>query len=133
MTQLYDGDYESENGDPVYCTVSQGQTYFSTQFTFLQPSAPNDGSIPRARLIISNVDRRIVQAIRDMHQAAKVKAAFVSSDDLDLVEYETPLLTLDNVEYDAAQISGELIFAHFLENQCPSLTFSPNLFPALFK
>lgn len=125
--------YDEASGDPIYVTRHQGKDYFAAPFSFVPPGTPSEDTMPQAKLIFGNVDPRIIQSIRDIHDRLTLNAVIVYASDPDVIIGSIPQLWLEAVDYDAAAITATLGFKHFLNEPVPSKKFIPSLFPALFK
>jgi len=112
-------------------TVSQGVTYIPFPFELTLPS-DSASSTPRARLVIDNVDRRVVEAVRQITSAPSVTFQLVLSSDPDTAEVEFPDFKLRSVEVDALTVSGDLTIELYEDEPYPAGTFVPSAFPGLF-
>lgn len=112
-------------------TVSRGETFVAFPFELTLPEDGEDRP-PRARLRIDNVDRRIVQAVREIASAPTVLMEVVRAADPDTVEAAFPEFRLRDVSYDALVVEGELSLESFLAEPYPAGIFSPAEFPGLF-
>jgi hypothetical protein len=112
-------------------TESRGATFVAFPF---QLSLPDDseGRSPRARLIIDNIDRQIVQAVRNLSSAPTVLMEIVRAADADTVEARFADFRLTNVSYDSQVVQGDLTIEDFTTEPFPANVFSPNAFPGLF-
>ena len=112
-------------------TVSNGNTFVAFPFEISLPDSRVEGA-PRAKLTIDNVDRQIVQAVRDISTAADVTVDVVLASDPDTVEASFPDFKLRDVTFDALTVTGELTVEHFAGEPYPAAIFSPANFPGLF-
>ena len=112
-------------------TVSRGTSFISFPFELTLPD-DQENSSPRAKMVIDNIDRQIVEAIRSINSAASVLIEIVRAADLDVVEAQFIDFKLTNVSYDAQRVEGDLTIEDFTAEPFPSASFSPSLFPALF-
>jgi len=112
-------------------TTSQSNTFVAFPFDLTLPD-DMDNQAPRARLTIDNIDRQIVQAIRDIGGAPSVKIEIVRAADPDTIEASFPDFKLENVSYDAMTVQGELTLEDFTAEPFPARVFSPADFPGLF-
>jgi hypothetical protein len=112
-------------------TQSRGETFVAFPFRL---SLPDDGDDrpPRARLAIDNVDRTIVQSLRQIDSAPRVLIEVVRGADPDAVEAVFPDFELSNARYDALTVQGELTLESFLREPYPAALFTPANFPGLF-
>ncbi len=112
-------------------TVSRGNSFVPFPFDLVLPDDQENRS-PRARLVIDNIDRQIVQALRDIATAPAVLIEIVRAADPDVVEARFVDFRLTNVSYDAFRVEGDLTIEDFTSEPFPAAIFSPNLFPGLF-
>lgn len=112
-------------------TVSNGETYIAYPFSLSLPD-DDDSRAPRARLVIDNIDRQIVLAVRSLESAPVVTIHIVRAGDPDTVEASFTDFKLINVTYDAEVVEGELSVEDFTTEPFPAHVFSPSLFPGLF-
>lgn len=112
-------------------TVSRGESFVSFPFTLSLPD-DDEGRSPRARLVIDNVDRQIVQAVRTLTSAPTVQIEIVRSAEPDVVEAAFADFRLYNVNYDSHVVEGDLTLENFTAEPFPAAVFSPSLFPGMF-
>ena len=112
--------------------TSNSNVYTAFPFKIDFPPGDRDDQVPTIRLSICNVDRTIVEAIRNMTSAPTVDVSIVLESDPDTVEVGPLQFTLKNVVYDALIVEGELGFEDILNEGFPKDSFTPNEFPALF-
>jgi hypothetical protein len=93
--------------------VSNGDIYEATAFRFTLPYKEGNTIAP-AQLIIDNVDRRVVEAVRSITTPADIEASIVLASDPDTYEYGPLELSLTNVSYNASTVSGDLLYVNFL-------------------
>lgn len=127
---------DSENLDSKL-TVSGTDTY-ATAVTFaggyFEISLPEESgeNISNVRISIDNVDRSIVQAIRNAVSPPEVLLWVVLRSTPDLVEAGPYYLVLESAEYDASVVTGNLSFEDVTNRRYPAHEFTPHLFPGLF-
>ena len=112
-------------------TVSNAETYIAFPFELSLPTDLEDGP-PRARLRIDNVDRQVVQAIRQINSPASVLIEIVRGADPDTVEASFPDFELREVSYSALFVEGDLVVEQFSAEPFPAKSFTPGDFPALY-
>jgi hypothetical protein len=112
-------------------TVSRGDTFSAYPFLLALPDDA-DSRAPRARLVIDNVDRQIVQAVRALSGAPRVLMEIVRASDPDTVEARFADFRLTDVEYDSHLIRGDITVEDFTAEPFPANVFSPGFFPGLF-
>jgi hypothetical protein len=110
---------------------SRGNTFTAFPFELSLPD-DNAGQSPEARLVIDNIDRQIVRAIRGLTSAPLVLIEIVRAAQPDVVEAKFEDFRLTNVSYDANLVQGNLTIEDFTAEPFPAGTFSPGYFPGLF-
>lgn len=117
------------NGENV---TSNGQTYLWFPFE-LTLAGETDDTLPRARLRICNVDRRIVQAVRSVaSQPVTARIALVMASTPDTIEAGWFEFRLVDVGYDELTVEGALEFDDAWNEPYPADSFTPSRFPGLF-
>lgn len=111
--------------------VSGGDIYQAFPFEITLPDEGEDRA-PTARLRIDNVDRSIVQAVRNAVDPIIVTMEIIRADDPDTIEVSFPDFELREVTYDALIVEGRLLLKSLRRRQYPADTFSPSGFPGLF-
>ena len=112
-------------------TTSRGNSFIPFPFDLILPD-DQDNRSPRARLVIDNVDRQIVQAVRSLSSAATVLIEIIRAASPDTVEAQFVDFKLTNVSYNAMRVEGNLTIEDFTSEPFPAASFSPSLFPGLF-
>lgn len=121
--------YVVNNSEPV---VSRGITYAPYPFNVTLPQDDSD-TLPSVRLVISNIDRAIVEFIRGQAVAPDIAVELVTSAYPDIVEKALTFLRLTNVSYTALTVEGSLDVDNFLTQRFPAESYVPPLFPGLFR
>jgi len=111
--------------------VHDGDTYLATAFRFTIPSQ-EDGKITNSRLIIDNVDRVIVEAIRSIHTPPNVSASVILASNSDIIEAGPWEFKLRNTTYNRSTVSGELVFESYMRDNCGTIKYKNTSFPGLF-
>lgn len=112
-------------------TSSRGNEFVPFPFDLTLPD-DQDNHSPRARLVIDNVDRQIVEAVRGLSSSPTALIEVVRAAAPDTVEAQFVDFKLTNVSYDAQRVEGFLTIEDFTAEPFPAATFSPGLFPGLF-
>jgi hypothetical protein len=112
-------------------TYSPATVFTAFNFDIKLPDE-QEGSIPIAELTIDNVDRQIVEAIRELSSAPEIKLYIVLADDPDTVEIGPIELMLRNARYDASTVTGELYDDFVLDEPWPAGRCTPKTTPGLF-
>jgi len=110
--------------------TSRGQEFVAFPFEIELPGEDSDQP-PTARLRIDNVDRRVIAAIRDISAPPNVTIEVILASDPDFVEIAFDALVMRNVGYDAASITGELVFEQIVVEPVAT-NMTPAKFPGLF-
>lgn len=122
--------------EPLRCVnnienvVSNGYTYTAVPF-FVELPTENSETPGEARLRIDNIDRAIVQVIREIAEPPSVSIAVVLASQPDIEEVRIDGLVLKNVGYDVGTVQGALSFDELaVEPICELIT--PDRFPGLY-
>jgi hypothetical protein len=116
------------NGEDV---VSRGMTFMN--FPFDATLASDDAkTAPRARIVINNVDRTIITSLKSINSPPSINMEIIRSSAPDTVEMEMDGFKLALVDYNAVQISGDLILEDLTHEPYPAGTFNPSKFPGGF-
>ena len=121
--------YVVNNSEPV---ISRGVTYAPYPFS-LQLPADDSETLPTVSLVISNVDRSIIEFVRSQQFAPAIVVELVTSLYPDIVEKALDFLTLTAISYDALSLTGTLSVDNFLGQKFPAEGYIPTLFPGLFR
>jgi len=111
--------------------VSGGETFIAFPFTVVLPEETEE-TPGRARLIICNVDRSIVQALRALESPPSISFVIVLASSPDTIEAGPFNFTLRQAGYDAMTVEGDLELEDFLNETFPADRFVPATFPGLF-
>ena len=91
-----------------------------------------ENSPHRARLVIDNVDRQIVQTVRQLTSSPSVTIEIIRAAAPDVVEAVFQDFRFTNISYDSHVVEGDLTVEDFTAEPYPAASFSPSLFPGLF-
>ena len=111
--------------------TSGGHTYTAFPFTIDLPG-DSDDELPRVQLTIDNVDRSIVEAIRNLGGAPTVTLSVVLSSSPNTIEAGPFEMKMRNAEYDSLVVTGDLQSDDILNEPYPGDAFTPQNFPGLF-
>lgn len=113
--------------------VSDGHTYTAFPFQITLPEDTDEGR-PSLRLVLDNIDRTIVQALRSIPPSSPptVQVDLVLASQPDTLDLSFPNLTLRNVDYDLFVVEGDLVLNEDDREPIPSASFSPQSYPGLF-
>lgn len=114
-------------------TVRGGQTYLPYAFDVVLPSEASGGA-GRPQLVIDNVDRLIISAMRQIPPGdpVTVSAVVVLGSSPDTTERGPYVFALRRVTYNAFRITGELSYDDRLEDGYPAGLYTPSTFPGIF-
>lgn len=114
-------------------TISNGNEFFPYPFRYARTRNSNEAP-PMGRLTISNIDRRIVEALRQLplEPALSVTVQTVLADAPDTIEEELVGFELRAADYNAAQVSGDLVIDVLEREPFPYVRFLPSTFPGCF-
>lgn len=113
-------------------TISRGEEYVFVPFDITLP-VQDETESARAQIVIDNVDRRMIQALREnTNQPLSITIELVVSDSPDTVEISMDDFRLERVTYDAFTITGDLSMEYFDLEPYPAGRFTPSGFPGIF-
>ena len=111
--------------------TSRGDTFMPYPFKLTLPDDAERQS-PEARLVIDNVDRQIILALRNLNTAPLVTIEIVRMADTNTVEARFDSFRLGQVSYDMHMVEGVLSLEDFTAEPFPAGCFSPAHFLGLF-
>lgn len=111
--------------------TSRGDPYVAYPFEIALPGEDPE-SVARVTLRIDNVDRQIVQSLRQVQAPLAVALEVVLASSPDTVEAGPFNMTLVAAEYDALVVTGELAFEDVLNEPFPGHSYIPSEYPGLF-
>lgn len=102
--------------------------------SFMQPTILDDDPdrAPRAQLLVSNIDRTMIAALRSTINPCRVTLEMVKASALDYVEFRMTNLEMRTVSYDALLIQGDLTPVRLRARNAVEYRITPNYFPGLF-
>lgn len=112
-------------------TESRGEVFVAYPFDLTLPDDEESRS-SRARLVIDNVDRQIIAALRGLSSAPVLTMEIVRGAAPDVVEAVFSDFRLINVTYDSQVIEADMGIEDFTAEPYPAASFSPSLFPGMF-
>jgi len=110
--------------------TSGGDEYIGFPFEITLPGEDQDQPM-KAQLRIDNVERTIVETLREIDSPPSVTARVVLASQPDTVEAEFVGMKLRSARYDANTVEGDLMFEDVL-NEPVTVTMTPGRFPGLF-
>mgnify|MGYP001256328703 CR=1 FL=1 len=111
--------------------ASRGDNFVPYPFRLTLPDDAERQS-PEARLVIDNVDRQIILALRNLDTAPQVTIEIVRLGDPDVVEARFDSFRLGQVSYDKQLVEGILSLEDFTMEPFPAYSFTPGHFPGIF-
>lgn len=127
-TWLYN---DETSGEPVYGTVSRGETYL---YIPLQATLPNssDEEAPTGKIILCNVQRLVTPYLKMTSGTyPRLTLEIVNSATPDTVEKSYPELDLGDTNWNELTVEVQLKNNIASQEPCPWLRFSPAYFPNL--
>lgn len=114
--------------------IAGANTYTAFPFQITLPDEDDQGGVPKVKLLIDNVDRQIVQAIRSLppSPAPTVKVELFLAHQPTVVEVSYADLILRQVPYNVFTVEGELLLDEDDLEPYPQYSFTPAHFPGLF-
>ena len=112
-------------------TVSRGNTFVAYAFDLTLADDTDDGP-QQMRISIDNVDRMIVEAVREISSPPDVTVEVVLHSDPDTVEVSFDGFTLTDVSYDVFTVSGTISTQSYLNEPYPGGSVLPSNFPGAF-
>lgn len=110
--------------------TSGGNLFVAYDFNIVLPGEDPDNPAA-AQLDIDNVDRVIVQTLREISSPPSVTIQVVLASSPDLIEIEFAGLVLRNAQYDAMRVTADLAFDEIISEPVAT-TLSPDKFPGMF-
>ena len=108
-----------------------GQTWQG--YPFALTLAVDDGETqPAMTLEIDNVDRRIVEAVRQVTGPILVRVRFALASQPATTELESDAFTVQHARYNAMTVTGRLGVEDVMNEAVPGRTFNPIEYPGLF-
>lgn len=112
--------------------VSNGNTYMAFPFDLTLPDDRED-TITRIHLVIDNIDRRIVAAVRSIDTPATFTISVIRAAEPNVLIAGPVSCTLRNVTYGAMTVEGDLApWENILDEPVPQHTYTPATAPGLF-
>lgn len=112
--------------------VSRGATFTAFPFEFAAPGEAEQGPA-NARIVIDNIDRRIVETIRALTTPPSVLVEIVLGSDPDEVEEDFPPFEIRTASGDRFQIAADLTDIDDDGEAAIRWGFNPSTAPALFR
>ena len=111
--------------------VSNGDTYLFCPVE-VTLSNDNDDTPPQAKLVIDNIDRTVVSAVRSIITPPSVTLSLIAASAPDTIEVSFTDFKMKEVSYNELTIEGTLTLEGLFQEPAIGYTFSPTYFPGLF-
>lgn len=111
--------------------TSNGEVFTAYPFSFSLPDELED-SLSQVDLVITNVDRLLVDNVRSFSSPLSVSLEVVLSDSPDTVEAGPFVMSMREVKYDAMKLTGTCSFQDILNESYPEGSYTPADYPGLF-
>lgn len=111
--------------------VSNAETFIAFPFALTLPEDAAD-RLPQVKLTIDVVDQRIIEAVRTLTSPPEVTVQVVLAEQPDVIELEIADLTLRDVDYDDATLTGTLMWEDILSQSYPAPQYLPGTAAGLF-
>ena len=126
--------YLCDNSENITSSAMTGAPLLFTAYPINAVWPPTEnGKIGNSRLVITNIERSLVDYIRAINAPPLVEMVVINSKDLDVALMRTPCMTLRGIQYDDLSISGQLSFEDYLSEAYPGEIMSPYNYPGLFR
>lgn len=115
--------------------TSNSETFYAFPFSVtLPPDGPD--ATPVAQVVVSNIDRQVVQICRTVAGSAAGLATatlqIVAYDDPDTVLLELDTFRVQNMRYTSEALTFDMTLEFFEQEPFPAMTFTPGRFPGMF-
>ena len=120
--------YLCNNGEAV---ISRLKTFLALPMQ-ITLSDDSDDKPPVAKLVLDNIDRRLVEIIRDIEIPPTITLEVVRISAPDTVELYLSDFILKSVDYNALTIEGILTLEGIFSEQAIGFSFTPSYFPGLY-
>jgi hypothetical protein len=111
--------------------VSNGNRYEPWPFQVKLPTDDPEQE-PRASITISNVDLSVTMALDQLPSKPTMTLSVVTLTNPDFAEYGPMTFDVAHQEGDARSLTLQLVLQNLDQEPYPSLSFTPQRFPALF-
>lgn len=111
--------------------TSNGNEYIGCPFDLELPG-DSEEALPGASIIICNVDRQIVQAVRSVTGPPTITISVILASSPNTVEAGPYSMILREANYDTMSVSGNIVSEDVLNESYPGDSFTPGNFPGLF-
>ena len=112
--------------------VSRGAFYQASSFSIALPEEPDD-TIPTLRFQFSVSEKTILNKLRDESESPLVRLEVVLHQNTDIVEIGPFDFDVKDFQIQGASVIVEAGFEPILDLAIPQVSYTPNLFPGLFK
>ena len=130
LLDIYDGATHTRVVNNGADLVSNGDTYAACPFSIQLPAEAEERQ-PQVQLVIDNVDRLLVEMMREATARPTVTMSIVLASAPDTVEIGPLEFTVLQSDYDAQAMQVTLAFESILEETFPAHRMSPATFPGI--
>ena len=131
-------EYETPGVTESLYLCNNGETVTSRGIDFLALpmqitlSDDSDDRPPVAKLVLDNIDRRLIEIIREIEIPPTITLEVVRTSAPDTVELHLSDFTLKSVDYNLLTIEGTLTLEGLFSEQAIGFSFTPSYFPGLY-
>lgn len=112
--------------------TSNGNVFTAFPFKFALPADLAD-EMPSLQLVISNVDRRLIDELRTISDPISIQLDIIAASSPNVIEVGPFNFDLIHARYNKDTITGTVSTEPILQEPFPADTFNPRDFPGLFK
>lgn len=112
--------------------TSRGNEYVAFPFEFNLPLDDAE-SLPSVQIKIDNIELLVMETIRGLSSPPNVVIEVVLASSPDLVEMAIYDMTMREANYDAQEITADLVIEDVLNQRWPANTYNPAQFAGLFE
>ncbi len=112
--------------------TSNGRVFTSYPFAVTLPDQDPEKP-PEVTLVLDNVAQDIIQTLRSFSSPLSIDLEVVMASDPDTIEIGPMSLELMTADWDAGVITCRIAYPELLDEPVPFETYTPALFPGMFK
>lgn len=106
--------------------------YQRFSFTITLPEDTESNSLSSSKLVVDNVNRLLIKAIRSISSYPEITFVVVLENDPNTAVIGPITLNLYNIRYNSFEITGDLSMENLFNESFPKDTYSPANVPGLF-
>lgn len=111
--------------------IHLGETFLGYPFEINLPDA-NSESLPKINLQIDNIDRTIVDSIRQINTEVFISIKVVLASQPNVIDLNWSGLRLTDVSYDAKVVRGSFGYENIQAKKFPKDSYNPSTHPGMF-